>query len=639
MKNFLLLCAVFLFTSKAFAQLEPNFLGSAFSNGGDCYVVTSNTMSQLGYIWYNNVIDFNSDFEIVFDANFGENDDDGADGMTLVMKNNPNVETGSGTQGSGLGYQGIMSSIAVEFDTYQNSELGDIASDHVALISNGSTSHTQASNLAGPVDALANSINIEDDQFHQVRIFWTAATQTFVVEIDCVERLSYTGDLVNNVFGGESNIYFGFTGSTGLYYNHQQLCFKYLSFTDTVDTLDRTICLGDSVTDVDVSYTGALGYQWSPTTGVSDASIADPVFTPETTTTYTVDITDTCGEIVSKSFEIEVNEVAFNSVEPVNATICTGNDAEFILQGSPNAQVTYNINNGADQTVQLDNTGEASVLVSSVTTDQIITVTFIESTDGSGCTASLSNTATVSIESDSDASFSYTATCDGGIAQITGDVGGVFSFDTVPADGALLDESTGELTNAQPNTTYTIVYTTQGVCSSSSTQTVTTLDEDDASFTLIPDTCGATAEVFGDEGGIFSFTTPPNDGAQVNPQTGEITNGNLGTTYSVSYTTNGDCPQTEVVTVTIETCIIPEVITPNGDGKNDTFDLGGFRVSSIHIFNRYGTSVFEKSNGYVDEFEGVSKSGDKLPTGTYFYTLVFQDNSTRTGWLYINREK
>lgn len=637
MKKYLLLCVIILFVSKASAQLEPNFLGSAYSNGGDCYVITSNVQTQLGAVWYNNTIDFNADFEIIFDANFGANDDLGADGIALVMKSTPTLE--AGVAGGGLGYDGIDSSIAVEFDTYENSERSDLSADHIALISNGNTFHDQPTNLAGPVNAHPTSINIEDDQFHEIKISWVAATQTFSVVFDCDERISYTGDLVNNVFGGESNIYFGFTGSTGLYYNLHQVCFKYLSFADSQDLLDQEICSGGTLSTVDATYNGSVSYQWTPATGVSDTTIPNPTFSPTTTTNYTVEITDSCGEIVNKSFELVVNELAIDNITPVNSSICEGEDAEFVITGTPDAEITYNINGGTDQIVQLDGSGTVSISILGVVTDQTITITFIEDTLGLGCTMNITESSTITINQAPDASFSYTTTCDGGVATIQGDAGGVFSFNPDPGDGALIDSDTGLITNAQPNTAYTVEYIIQNPCFNSSTQTITTLGVDNPSFTLTPVMCGATAEITGDQGGSFSFDVIPTDGAQIDANTGEVSSGTIGNTYQVTYTTNGACPQTETNTVTIQTCLIPEVITPNNDGLNDSFNLSGFGVNSIEIYNRFGTKVFHKSDGYTNEFSGVSKDGKKLSTGTYFYAIIFQNNTTKTGWLYINREQ
>ena len=68
---------------------------------------------------------------------------------------------------------------------------------------------------------------------------------------------------------------------------------------------------------------------------------------------------------------------------------------------------------------------------------------------------------------------------------------------------------------------------------------------------------------------------------------------------------------------------LPEVITPNGDGMNDRFDLSSYGVTKLEIFNRYGNLVYSKTN-YVDEWVGQTNDGEELPVGTYFYTMEFE---------------
>src|SRR5690606_11511873 len=143
-----------------------------------------------------------------------------------------------------------------------------------------------------------------------------------------------------------------------------------------------------------------------------------------------------------------------------------------------------------------------------------------------------------------DASFTMTPSCIGGTATITGDLGGSFTFNPVPTDGAMIDPDDGEVTGDTPSTTYTIEYTTIGDCPVSSTQVLTTLDLDDASFTMTPTCDGATATVTGLGGGTFTFTTPPADLAVINSADGTVTGGTPGATYTVTYTTVGASPNT-----------------------------------------------------------------------------------------------
>ena len=95
-------------------------------------------------------------------------------------------------------------------------------------------------------------------------------------------------------------------------------------------------------------------------------------------------------------------------------------------------------------------------------------------------------------------------------------------------------------------------------------------------------------------------------------------------------------------------CIIPEGISPNGDGYNDSFDLTFLHdrtgISSIEIFNRYGMSVYKNTDGYTNDWYGQRDNGDDLVTGTYYYVIKLReedevfDTQVLTGWIYVNRE-
>ncbi|MCH7410845.1 gliding motility-associated C-terminal domain-containing protein, partial [Belliella sp. DSM 111904] len=84
---------------------------------------------------------------------------------------------------------------------------------------------------------------------------------------------------------------------------------------------------------------------------------------------------------------------------------------------------------------------------------------------------------------------------------------------------------------------------------------------------------------------------------------------------------------------------IPNVITPDGDNRNDSFEikgLGKFATNEIVIFNRYGDHVFERSD-YQNDWRA-----DGLPAGTYFYVLRGTDNAGRLhefkGWIQVIKD-
>ncbi|MFD1017125.1 GEVED domain-containing protein [Winogradskyella rapida] len=101
---------------------------------------------------------------------------------------------------------------------------------------------------------------------------------------------------------------------------------------------------------------------------------------------------------------------------------------------------------------------------------------------------------------------------------------------------------------------------------------------------------------------------------------------------------NSGCTNTVDIEVEeAESCIFPEGISPNNDGKNDTFDLSSFDVSKLEIFNRYGTRVYFKNN-YTNEWHGQTDDGEELPVGTYFYTVIYEGGTkSKSAWVYINR--
>nr|WP_262886125.1 gliding motility-associated C-terminal domain-containing protein [Flavobacterium phycosphaerae] len=88
-------------------------------------------------------------------------------------------------------------------------------------------------------------------------------------------------------------------------------------------------------------------------------------------------------------------------------------------------------------------------------------------------------------------------------------------------------------------------------------------------------------------------------------------------------------------------CEIQKGISVNNtpDGKNDSLDLTGYNVKKLTIFDRYGMKVYTQAN-YTNQWVGQSDKGDELPDGTYYYVIDFNDNqSAKTGWVYINREQ
>lgn len=195
--------------------------GNAVQEDCNCYTLTNDTQNQSGSVWNINKIDLSEPFDFHFNVFLGCRDSDGADGIAFVLQP---ISTSIGSTGQGLGIQGVSPSLVVAIDTYTNSDFGDPAYDHLAIHLNGDLNHNSANNIAGPVKALADNDNIEDCNWHIIRISWDPTASVITVYMDGKERVQTTINLVQQVFNGDPKVFWGFSGATGNATNHQRFC-------------------------------------------------------------------------------------------------------------------------------------------------------------------------------------------------------------------------------------------------------------------------------------------------------------------------------------------------------------------------------------------------------------------------------
>ena len=110
--------------------------------------------------------------------------------------------------------------------------------------------------------------------------------------------------------------------------------------------------------------------------------------------------------------------------------------------------------------------------------------------------------------------------------------------------------------------------------------------------------------------------------------------------YHFLFTNSNGCADTVAINVVAPDMVIPNIFTPNNDGKNDDFvikDLESYPGSQLLIFNRWGNEVYRADN-YLNNWNG---SG--LAEGTYYYVLNRRERSgsitTFKGWVYLKRTK
>ncbi|MCK4699451.1 MAG: hypothetical protein KAT38_03935, partial [Bacteroidales bacterium] len=92
---------------------------------------------------------------------------------------------------------------------------------------------------------------------------------------------------------------------------------------------DDSICLGESI---DLSASGGISYSWSPTNGLNDPNISNPIASPTITTTYTVAVNDINGVQDTDDVTITVNPLPDIYVgEDIN--ICDGESVQLQASG------------------------------------------------------------------------------------------------------------------------------------------------------------------------------------------------------------------------------------------------------------------------------------------------------------------
>ena len=499
----------------------------ATNKGDDCYQITPGQPGQSGAVWYNHPIDFSNSFTISYQAFFGVGFIDGADGMALVFKrDNSNV---LGSTGEGIGYGGISPSMIFEFDTYWNSGKGDPLAepneDHVAFNWMGNPNHNAtASALGGPASNFYRSVpNLEDNSFHEVKVVWESGPNLLKLYLDCELQLSIQGDFKQVAFGGDSSVYFGFVGSTGNQFNAQLVCFNSISFVEGLDIPDTTICEGATVTSINALTPSGTSYSWSPTTGVSNPNISNPTFTPTTTTTYTVSISDVCGDVTTEDVTINVVSSALPTFAAVDA-ICNGDVLAPLpttsLEGFPGTWSPA-LNNTITTTytftpTQCSNPPTGSRLVDlTIVVNQQVNPLFTAVADicNGAVLAPLPTTSNNGITGawspalDNTLTTIYTFTPDAGQCADTATLTITVNQKTEPVFTAVADICNGDILNPLPTTsndgftgtwtpvldnTLTTVYTftpDAGECADPTTLTINVNQKVDPDFNIVNDVC------------------------------------------------------------------------------------------------------------------------------------------------------
>jgi gliding motility-associated-like protein len=379
---------------------------------------------------------------------------------------------------------------------------------------------------------------------------------------------------------------------------------------------DTTVCPGAPVQLNATSTTPPItSWTWTPTTGLSNPNIPNPIASPTVTTVYTV--TASNGQCTtSDDVTIIVNNSAFNYTaaqnDPVCFSDCNGSATVTVTSGSGPFTYTWSPSGGNGATASNLCAGTYTcVITASVgcTGTQTFNIT-----QPNQLTVSLSTAPTDCNDSTGTATASPT--------------GGTGPYTYLWNDG----QSTQTATGLWVGTDSVVVMDVNG-CLTTQTVSVIMATPPVAAFTATPPGIiqGQTTQLDASGGLGNTYLWSPVTDLSCTTCANPVATPQQTTTYCVvvSDSTTG-CVDSTCLRIDVEIpCtsggldkLLPNAFSPNGDGTNDAFCIPYnvcISTFELKIYDRWGEKVFE-TNNMQNCWDGTYK-GEMLNRGLYVYYL------------------
>jgi len=84
--------------------------------------------------------------------------------------------------------------------------------------------------------------------------------------------------------------------------------------------------------------------------------------------------------------------------------------------------------------------------------------------------------------------------------------------------------------------------------------------------------------------------------------------------------------------------LVPNFISPNGDGKNDFWEIRGLELypdARFKIFDRYGKIFADRKANFNGIIWDGKYLGNPVPSGTYWYIIELEENNKITGFISV----
>lgn len=380
-------------------------------------------------------------------------------------------------------------------------------------------------------------------------------------------------------------------------------------------------------------------FSWSPATGLSNANIANPIASPNSTTTYTLTVSENgaCTTPQTAQFTITVNPSPTATITGTTA-VCEDDSPPQITLTGAGATAPYTINysiNGTPQSAVVTSGNSITVNVPTGTAGTY-SYALIDVTESStaGCSQTQNGTATVTVNPlpPVNAGEDIIQCAPGGgtpsDVTLTGSGSVTYTWNNGVLDGQSFTPPAG-------TTIYTVTGTDANGCENTDQVSVTALP--------LPVASGTPDDTLGNIPMTINFTNNSQYASNYvwNYQDGNTDNTTSTVAVNNTFTTpgyynvvltasNGICQDTDTMLVHVLPPMIvtpPNVFTPNGDGVNELYfvDVQYGEYFEAQIINRWGNFITDL-NTLNQGWDGKSKGKD-LDEGVYYIKYKATDYS------------
>lgn len=356
---------------------------------------------------------------------------------------------------------------------------------------------------------------------------------------------------------------------------------------------------------------GGTSYSWSPSTGLSSTTIANPIANPTVTTTYTVAITNT----LSGCSKTLTTAVVVNPKPTANFSFTTnpcGGGVNF-ADNSASGITQWYWNFGNSQTSTIQNPYQFYNPGGTFSVNLIAGNIF-------NCYDTIVKVITVATPPPVSVSATQTI-CAGGFVTLSATGG--FAYQWTPISSLLSPTMPNTIATPSATTQYSVVISTLNSLGDTCKFMLTTsVVVTQVSAFPISASANPSTILLGQSTVLTVSATPGANATWYPVGATSPLNGyavNATPAHSTTYTVvvqRGPCTDTAVVFVDVieDGCFdtdvfIPNTFTPNGDGYNDIMYARGHKLAEIYfaIYNRWGEMVFETKDiktGWDGNYKG-----------------------------------